>query len=63
MAYILQIHQCHETETTLKETKKGTYLVAQCLRIHLPMQGTQLRALVQEDPTCSGATKPMSHNY
>ena len=38
-------------------------LVAQWLRIHLPMQGTRVRALVREDPTCSGATKPMSHNY
>ncbi|XP_049559490.1 modulator of macroautophagy TMEM150B isoform X2 [Orcinus orca] len=37
-------------------------LVAQWLRICLPMQGTQVQALVQEDPTCSGATKPMRHN-
>ena len=27
------------------------------------MQGTQIRALVQEDPTCRGATKPVRHNY
>ena len=27
------------------------------------MQGTQVRALVQEDPTCLGATKSMRHNY
>ena len=33
-------------------------LVAQLLRIHLPMQGTQVRALVREDPTCCRATKP-----
>ena len=38
-------------------------LVAQWLRIRLPMQGTRVRALVREDPTCRGATKPMSHNY
>ena len=38
-------------------------LVAQWLRIRLPMQGTRVRALVQEDPTCCGATKPVSHNY
>ena len=38
-------------------------LVVQCLRIRLPMQGTQVRALVQEDPTCCRATKPMRHNY
>ena len=38
-------------------------LVAQWLRICLPMQGTRVRALVWEDPTCSGATGPVSHNY
>ena len=38
-------------------------LVAQSLRIHLPMQGTQVRALVREDPTCRGATKTMHHSY
>ena len=27
------------------------------------MQGTRVRALVREDPTCLGATKPMHHNY
>ncbi|XP_057396088.1 mitochondrial import inner membrane translocase subunit Tim13 isoform X2 [Balaenoptera acutorostrata] len=26
-------------------------------------QGTRVRALVWEDPTCRGATGPMSHNY
>ena len=36
----------------------GTSLVAQWLRVHLPMQGTRIRALVREDPTCRGATKP-----
>ena len=41
----------------------GASLVAQWLRIRLPMQGTRVRALVQEDPTCRGATKPMRHNY
>ena len=38
-------------------------LVAQWLRICLPMQGTRVRALVREDPTCRGATKPVRHNY
>ena len=38
-------------------------LIAQWLRIHLPMQGTRVRALVREDPTCHGATKPVRHNY
>ena len=38
-------------------------LVAQWLGICLPMQGTRVRALVWEDPTCRGATRPVSHNY
>ena len=38
-------------------------LVAQWLRIRLPMQGTRVRALVWEDPTCRRATKPMHHDY
>ena len=33
------------------------------LRIRLPTQGTRVRALVQKDPTCRGATKPVHHNY
>ena len=40
-----------------------TSLVAQWLRIRLPMQGTRVRALVRKDPTCRGATKPVRHNY
>ena len=38
-------------------------LVAQWLRVCLPIQGTRIRALVWEDPTCRGATGPVSHNY
>ena len=41
----------------------GDSLVAQWLRICLPMRGTRVRALVWEDPICRGAAKPMSHNY
>ena len=45
------------------ENNYRTLLVAQWLRILLPMQGGQVRALVREDPTCRGATKPVHHNY
>ena len=41
----------------------GASLVAQWLRICLLMQGTRVQALVWEDPTCHGATGPVSHNY
>ena len=46
-----------------KESCTRASLVAQRLRICLPMQGTRVRALVWEDPTCRGATRPVSHNY
>ena len=41
----------------------GASLVAQWLRVCLPVQGTRVRALVWEDPTCRGAAGPVSHNY
>ena len=41
----------------------GTSLVAQWLRIRLPMQGTRVRTLLQEDSTCRRATKPVRHKY
>ena len=41
----------------------GASLVAQSLRVCLLMQGTRVRAMVWEDPTCRGATRPVSHNY
>ena len=54
---------CKEIEVVIKNLPIGTSLVAQWLRTRLPMQGTRVRALVQEDPTCCGATKPMCQNY
>ena len=48
---------------SLFKNQKRTSLVAQWLRIRLPMQGTRVGALVQEDPTCRGATTPVRHNY
>ena len=50
-------------KSLLLKEKVWASLVAQWLRIHLPMQATQVQALVLEDPTCHGATKPMRHNY
>ena len=49
-------------EMQIKTTMRAS-LVAQWLRIHLPMQGTRVRALFREDPTCRVATKPVCHNY
>ena len=46
-----------------KTTSYGASLVAPWLGICLPMQGTRVQALVWEDPTCRGATKPVRHNY
>ena len=51
------------TLTLYTKINSRASLVAQWLRICLPMQGTWVWALVWEDPTCCGATKPMHHNY
>ena len=51
------------TKIFLNQNHPGAPLVAQWLRIRLPMQGTWVQALVWEDPTCRGATKPMHYNY
>ena len=37
-------------------------VVVQWLRIRLPMQGTRVQLLVQEDPIYCRATKPVYHN-
>ena len=47
----------------VEEKARRTLLVVQWLRIHLPVQGTWVRSLVQEDPTCHKAANPMSRNY
>ena len=46
----------------IKKGLLGASLVAQWLRICLLMQGTRVRALAWEDPTCRGAAGPVSHN-
>ena len=47
----------------LKTILLGASLVVQWLRICLLMQGTRVRALVWEDPTCCRATRPVRYNY
>ena len=42
--------------------REGTSLVAQWLGVRLPVQGTRVRALVRDDPTCCGAAGPVHHN-
>ena len=59
---------CSNMDESHKDVgKKKIYLwaslVVQWLRILLPMQGTWVRALAREDPTCRGAAKPVHHNY
>ena len=48
-----------------KKSKYGqrTSLVVQWVLIRLPIQGTQVPSVVQEDSTCHGANRPMLHNY
>ena len=44
------------------KNKNRSSLVVQRLRIHLPMQGTQVGSPAREDLTCHGADKPRHHN-
>ena len=46
-----------------RSDRHGTSLMVQWLGIHLPMQRTGVQSLVQEDPPCRGATKPVHPNY
>ena len=57
-----QFEQIHRNMWCYKEYERAS-LVAQWLGIHLSMQRTRARALVWEDPTCRGETKPVRHNY
>ena len=55
-------NSCYSYKNTYYKNRRAS-LVAQWLRIRLPIQGTRVRALVWDDPTCCGATEPVSHNY
>ena len=58
---LIKISKIKYKENILKAAR-GASLGVQWLRISLPMQGTWVRALVWEDPTCHGVTRPLSHN-
>ena len=47
---------------SLPTNKTGASLVAQCLGVCLPMQGTWVRVLVREDPTCRGTAESLRHS-
>ena len=60
----LTVQRKRDREDTHERTSPlRTSLVAQWWRIRLPMPGTRVRALVREDPTYRGTTKPVRHNY
>ena len=61
---VIQLNPTHSTHTCHYFYKKmfpRTSLVVHWIRIHLPMQGTWVRFLVQEDSICWGASKPVHH--
>ena len=47
-----------KTVKAIKNSQEGASLVAQWLRIRLPMQGTQVRALVQKIPHAAEQLSP-----
>ena len=52
--------RCPAGNGSVLNAARRTSLMVQWLRFHLPAQGTQVQSLVQEDPTCCGATRPLS---
>ena len=44
------------------KTKGGASPLVSWLRIQLAMQGTRVRSLAREDPTCHGAPEPGHHD-
>ena len=49
--------------TQFKNEQRRASLVAQWLRIRLPVLEKWVQFLIQEDPPCCRATKPVYHNY
>ena len=49
--------------TQFKNEQRRASLVAQWLKIHLPVLETRVQLLIEEDPTCYRAIKPVHHNY
>ena len=55
-------HGCNYFDLSVKNQDKG--FPGGTVVENLPANaGTRVRALVWEDPTCHGATGPVSHNY
>ena len=52
-----------ESDVTEQLNSNNTWasLVAQWLRIHLPMRETWIPSTLQEDPTCLGTAEPTHH--
>ena len=53
--------QFKNTISNVKSSWVGTSLVVQWFRILLPMQGTWVRSLVREDPTCRGKKRVLAY--
>ena len=51
------------TKKIKRKSPDQASLVVQWFRICLPIQGIQVRPLVQEDPICYKATELVRHNY
>ena len=47
---------------TMESHQMGAYLVVQWVRICIAASETLIQSLVQENPICQGAMKPVHHN-
>ena len=61
-SWMVQYQWCQDKKC-FKNNGVATSLGVQWLRMHLPIQGTRVWFLAQEDPTGCRATKPVHRNY
>ena len=63
MLYIIGEFQVRLEILYNRSVTLGTSLVVQWLRVYLPVWGTQIWSVVQEDSTRQRATRTVCHNY
>ena len=57
------VRELRSCRHSVAKKEKGISLVLQCIRTHVPMQGTWVQPLAQEESTCCRVSRPMHHNY
>ena len=59
----LKVYLCYRMNDFLIKSQIRASLVAEWVRIHMPMKGTWVQSLIWEDSTSYRATKPVGHSH